>query len=476
MIYVPSDKRPDTGSPGDKAANNEINSRFAGKDEWNGPATVGWAYSIDDAKKLVQASSAAFAVYFCPENVAKTAGEGPKAIDEYKKANNGAAPPETLFDSQAMIKEFNTAGITTFVKIPASKENEKLLQSFAVVPNTLAVCAPNGEKLWTCSGAECTPAVVTQFLTFEFKNKLAAWKQFDKSRSEAAPSAGTYGVQKSDDPRLPKLLRFSQNLYSGSTPATEAAFQCLKALGVKTVISVDGAAPNTVFADRMGMTYVHLPVPFREVPKSRALEIARAIRDLPAPLYIHCSSGTDRAPAAAAIASVMLGQITAMEAIDALKLAGCSPEYSGLYDAVNAAVKLDPAQLEAVTVNFTAKSEPLPLNKTMVEIDAAWVSLANAKLLDWKIPDTRKDVKPDEDILRLLDLFIHAGTLDEMKNDPGRTQVLADGQRALAQTLHAWRKDPKAAERTEELNAGIKAVLKSCRTCHDEFRGHSSRK
>jgi cytochrome c556 len=63
-----------------------------------------------------------------------------------------------------------------------------------------------------------------------------------------------------------------------------------------------------------------------------------------------------------------------------------------------------------------------------------------------------------------------------MKNDPGRTQVLADGQRALAQTLHAWRKDPKAAERTDELNAGIKAVLKSCRTCHDEFRGHSSRK
>src|SRR5205823_140058 len=159
-----------------------INSRFANKDEWNGPATVGWSYSIDDAKKLVQSNRAAFAIYFCQENAAKTSGEGPAAIETYKKANNGAAPPETVFDLTGVLNEFNTAGISTFVKIPASNENAKLLQTYGVAPNTLVVCTPDGDKLWACSGAECTAGTVTQFLTNDFKGKFAAWKQAAKAR------------------------------------------------------------------------------------------------------------------------------------------------------------------------------------------------------------------------------------------------------------------------------------------------------
>jgi hypothetical protein len=59
--------------PGEKGRdpNYEQNSRFANDNGWGGPATVGWSYSIDDAKKLAQSSAAAYAIYFCSEAAAK---------------------------------------------------------------------------------------------------------------------------------------------------------------------------------------------------------------------------------------------------------------------------------------------------------------------------------------------------------------------------------------------------------------------
>src|SRR5215203_3182916 len=81
----------------------------------------------------------------------------------------------------------------------------------------------------------------------------------------AVPPAGAPGgtpepPRKLDAPGIENLYRLTEGLYSGGQPEGEAGFAALKRLGVRTIISVDGARPDVETARRFGMRYVHLPV------------------------------------------------------------------------------------------------------------------------------------------------------------------------------------------------------------------------
>jgi protein tyrosine/serine phosphatase len=67
------------------------------------------------------------------------------------------------------------------------------------------------------------------------------------------------------------------------------------------------------------------------VPAERAAELAKAVRDLPGPIYIHCHHGKHRSPAAAAVACVAAGLLAPERAPAVLKEAGTSPNYRGLF-------------------------------------------------------------------------------------------------------------------------------------------------
>src|SRR5262245_33238393 len=60
-------------------------------------------------------------------------------------------------------------------------------------------------------------------------------------------------------PGLHNVFRLSAKLYSGSVPEGETGFCSLCSLGVRTIISVDGARPDVATAHRFGLLYVHLP-------------------------------------------------------------------------------------------------------------------------------------------------------------------------------------------------------------------------
>ena len=105
-------------------------------------------------------------------------------------------------------------------------------------------------------------------------------------------------------PKLPNAYRLHPRVISGGQPEGEQAFARLKELGVKTVISVDGARPEVELARKYGLRYVHLPHGYDGVPDERASELAKAVRDLPGPVYIHCHHGKHRSPAAATVACV----------------------------------------------------------------------------------------------------------------------------------------------------------------------------
>src|SRR5205814_1359060 len=87
-----------------------------------------------------------------------------------------------------------------------------------------------------------------------------------------------------DLPGLHNVFRVTGRLYSGSSPEDDAGFRSLQRLGIRTVITVDGARPDVERARRFGLRYVHLPIGYDGVPEARAYQLARAVRDLPGPV------------------------------------------------------------------------------------------------------------------------------------------------------------------------------------------------
>src|SRR4051794_23849607 len=76
---------------------------------------------------------------------------------------------------------------------------------------------------------------------------------------------------------LHNIFRVTDRLYSGSSPEGDASFAALRKLGIKTVISVDGARPDVKRARKFGLRYVHLPIGYDGVPREQALRLARAV-------------------------------------------------------------------------------------------------------------------------------------------------------------------------------------------------------
>ncbi|MFN9972733.1 MAG: hypothetical protein ACK58T_22875, partial [Phycisphaerae bacterium] len=56
---------------------------------------------------------------------------------------------------------------------------------------------------------------------------------------------------------LPNAVRVHDKVVSGGLPEGEEGFRSLKQLGIQTVISVDGAAPDLAMARKYGLRYIH---------------------------------------------------------------------------------------------------------------------------------------------------------------------------------------------------------------------------
>ncbi len=135
---------------------------------------------------------------------------------------------------------------------------------------------------------------------------------------------------------LTKSVRASDSIYSGSEPAGDAAFAALARLGVKTIVSVDGARPDVDAAHKAGLRYIHIPIGYDGIPEPAAAALTRAGRDAEKPIYVHCHHGRHRGPAAAAIACIGIGETRGNDAPAILGLAGTGKEYAGLWRDVEA--------------------------------------------------------------------------------------------------------------------------------------------
>lgn len=275
-------------------------------------------------------------------------------------------------------------------------------------------------------------------------------------------------IEKFEAKYLPNPVRVHENVISGGLPEGDAAFAELQQLGIKTVISVDGAKPDVATAERYGMRYVHLPHGYDGVPEARAKQLAKAVHELPGPIYIHCHHGKHRSPAATAVACVGAGLITVEDAPKVLRIAGTSEAYRGLFQSVADAYPFEMEFLDAFEAEFPSVAKLPAMAEAMVEIEHVHDRLKAIEKAGWKTPPDMPALVPDHEALLLREQFTEVLRTKELQERPKAFQQLAREAEAASQALEDSLKSPPTnAESASKL---FLAVSNNCKACHQTFR------
>lgn len=291
---------------------------------------------------------------------------------------------------------------------------------------------------------------------------------------QAAPALG--GEHRSMRPGLENLVAFANGFYSGSAPLTDAAFNSLEAMRVKSIVSVDGVCPNTWLPNTRGIVTIHLPISYDGITPERQLELARAVRDARASgaVYIHCHHGKHRSPAAAATVAAMLGWETPGMGVARMNVAGTSADYMGLYACATNARPVDAAVLDAVSVTFVECEPPTDLVATMVAMaDAAGTLRKRCGESSAFHRATAGVTEP---------VALAASVSEHLRRLAGGTQALGRGEEFVAD-LRACSEKASAleamliakgrslkGENKGALVASMKALDASCAACHAKYR------
>ncbi|QDT06491.1 hypothetical protein K227x_49010 [Rubripirellula lacrimiformis] len=293
---------------------------------------------------------------------------------------------------------------------------------------------------------------------------------------------------------LPNAFRIDQNLISGGLPDGEAGFVALKDMGVRTIICVDGAIPDVETANRFGLRYVHLPHGYDGIDPSRIMELAKAITELPGPVYVHCHHGKHRSPAAAAAACITAGRMTGTQGQAFLKTAGTSPDYRGLYSSVAASRPVSPIQLEQLNVQFTSIAPVPEMAAAMVELEHTFTALTSLASNQWKAPASHPDLDARHQALLLREHFTemlrvdtstpHTADFDRwLQRSIDRSvdleKLLKQRAEAIPPAANPDTAQPaiaadKAPTQVGELDLQIDRLMNSirsdCKACHRRFR------
>ncbi len=260
---------------------------------------------------------------------------------------------------------------------------------------------------------------------------------------------------------LHNVFRVSDGLFSGSSPDGPNGFAFLKALGVKTVISVDGATPDVAEAETHGLRYVHLPVGYDGIPRGQALRLAKAVRDLPGPVYVHCHHGKHRGPAAcAAIQLILDPNFAPADADELMREAGTDPKYTGLVGLPKTLTRPTAEELDRASSDFPKTAVVPDLAKRMVAIDERWDHLKLVKAAGWATPQDHPDIDPPHEARQLVEHYREVARLPSAKGMP-----FADAEAAATALELALRaKDGTAAEVAFHRSAN------ACASCHAVHR------
>ena len=283
---------------------------------------------------------------------------------------------------------------------------------------------------------------------------------------EPIPRPAVSAEKALDLPGLHNVVAYTDSLMSGSQPE-HGGLETLAAMGVKTIISVDGAQPEVEAAQRLGMRYVHLPIGYDGIDETRKLELARAVRDLPGPIYVHCHHGKHRSAGAVAAIGLSLGTLDNGTAAARMKVSGTAPDYKGLWACASDTKLASASQLDTASNAFPSRWKSTGLVQLMVDIDYAMENVKAVEKAQWGVPKEHPDLVPAAEVGRI------SHYLRELEDD---AEVKAKGE----DFLEALRASRAAADKLEKsfldqvapdvLAADMKKLTSSCKSCHVKFR------
>jgi hypothetical protein len=281
------------------------------------------------------------------------------------------------------------------------------------------------------------------------------------------------GVKALEAPGLHNLFALGTKVFSGSSPEGEEAFAALEKLGVKTVITVDGARPDVESAHKHGIRYVHLPHGYDGISTNLQLRLVKAAEMLPGPIYVHCHHGKHRGPTAAAVLCMANETWNSTLAESWLVAAGTATNYSGLYDVVRAFHKPTVEQLRSVPCEFAEIAKVSGLVDAMVDIDERWDHLKLVRAAGYQAPKEHADIKPANEAVMLWEHYREAQRLPDAAHHGtdfrDRLKAAEREAREAERLLRLFAAESKTAVRAQ-LDKTFDAMAKTCSSCHKSYR------
>lgn len=267
---------------------------------------------------------------------------------------------------------------------------------------------------------------------------------------------------------IENFYQLSERVYSGSVPEGDAAFADLKARGIKTIITVDGAKPDAETARRFGIRYVHLPIGYDGVPANQGLRLVKAAETLPGPIFVHCHHGIHRGPTGAAIICMAEEGWTPEQAESWLRLAGTATNYAGLYRSVEQFHPPTAEVLSGIPVDFPEQSPVSALADVMIQIDGRFDHLKTIKKAGYQKSSAHPDLDPADEALLLDELFkeLQRSPLMEERTDDFRAK-LSEAEGASA-ALHRSLSAPPVEVR--QADSAFQRLTDGCAACHKRYR------
>lgn len=272
------------------------------------------------------------------------------------------------------------------------------------------------------------------------------------------------------------IHQYTSKLISGSAPVDEESFQTLQDLGIKTIISVDGAKPKVDLAKKFGMRYIHIPVRYNGINEVQSYSLAKAVRDASGPTYMHCHLGKHRGPAAASLALVLLGEWDTVTAIKAMEATGTGKHYVGLYQTVSDAEALGDDVLDAFQVEFVETATVSSMVEAMAQMQATIDRLRLCKDNGWRTPPGHPDVNPAHEALQLREQFhefLRTGAAkDKDLTFKNMTQHSETAAYSLENALNEWKPETVDEEPPKAISNMLNRVTRSCGSCHIIYRNN----
>lgn len=264
-----------------------------------------------------------------------------------------------------------------------------------------------------------------------------------------------------DPEGIHNLVLATEQVLMGSEPHGEQGFSSLASLGVKTIVSVDGAKPDVATARRHGLRYIHIPLGYDGVPTSAAESLARVAKDVEGPIYVHCHHGKHRGPAAAAIVCLASGDLSNQQARELLQLAGTSRDYQGLWRDVQ---RFQPPPPNAELPELVEIADVGSFTAAMAQADRAFDNLEMIRDAQWLALADHPDIAPEQEALLLVEGLHEAG------------RNAGDYDERFRAWLGSAENDAtslRSSLRDKDLNAASHHMLrieKACTQCHQRFR------